>query len=322
MGKSLAFWLALNASIVAGPVAAAKYHAPRTSFGAPDLQGVWTTQSLTRLERPPEFRTLVVSAADLPAVNRKAAHDFANPTDDGVGQRATEFHEGADSLAVIDGQGRTSFIVDPADGRVPYTAEGRRVFQASKLAGQRDFAGPESRPAPERCLMASGGANGPPLLNAPFASNFQIVQTAQAVAILSEMNHDVRIVRLGGVHAPAAIRQWMGDSIGHWERDTLVVETINFHPQEGLRVYFQMSQDAKVIERFTRVSASQILYQFSVDDPKMFTQVWRGELPLAAARGPIFEYACHEGNYSLGGILAGARQAEAAVKSAQTTTLR
>ena len=148
------------------------------------------------------------------------------------------------------------------------------------------------------------------MLNVLYNNNYQITQSPGVVSIMVEMNHDVRIIRLGGVHPPANIRPWMGDSIGHWEGDTLVVETTNLNPGQSFtadvrhRIY--LAPDSTVTERFTRVSPSEILYQFQVANPVAYTQTWRGEIPMHATKGPIYEYACHEGNYALPGILQGA----------------
>lgn len=142
------------------------------------------------------------------------------------------------------------------------------------------------------------------------------MQTANAVAILSEMNHDVRIVRLNASHVPAAIRPWMGDSVGWWDKKTLVVETTSFNPRDHFHIQFELSPNTKIVERFTRMSATEIFYEFSVEDPTIYTQPWRGEMMLTASKNPIYEVACHEGNYSLAGILAGARQDEAKAAAA------
>jgi len=160
------------------------------------------------------------------------------------------------------------------------------------------------------------------MMNVLYNNTYQIQQDGDHVAILVEMDHDVRVIRLNAKeHLPASIRPWMGDSIGHWEGDTLVVETTNFNPGESLRpgipTVVYLSPDAKVTERFTRISASQILYQFQVDDPAVYTRTWRGEMPFNISRGPLYEYACHEGNYALPGILAGARHAEAQGKKVE-----
>jgi hypothetical protein len=302
-------------ALVASQGHAASYRAPRTPSGAPDLQGVWTNLSLTSLQRPRGVQALTLTDDEGGALERKLVEQRAHPTGDAVGQRQSEAWPDA-HLARIDGRVRTSWIVSPADGRLPYTAEGQKLVAAHEAASAMAFDGPEVRPDSERCLAASWGATGPPMLSSNYAANYQIVQTSDVVAILSEMNHDVRIVRLNGVHQPAVMRRWMGDSIGHWEKDTLVVETTNLHAGDSYNAWgLLMSADAKVIERFTRVSATQILYQFSVEDPKIFTEIWRGEMPFVATKGPIYEFACHEGNYSLPGILAGARQAEAAAQA-------
>lgn len=168
--------------------------------------------------------------------------------------------------------------------------------------------------------MPSWGASGPPVLNSPYAANYQIVQTPDRVVIVAESNGEARIVRLNSAHAPPGMRSIAGDSIGHWEKDTLVVETTNFQAGESYRPAPYMSAEAKVTERFTRVSPTELRYEFSVEDPAVFTQVWRGEEPFLAAKGPLYESACHEGNYSLPSILAGARRAEAQPKPTEATT--
>lgn len=288
---------------------AADYRAPRTASGAPDLQGVWTNLSLTRLERPPELKTLIVPDAEAAAVERGVVYKVAHPTDDDVGGHDAEWWDGA-ALARIDGHARTSWIVDPADGKLPYTADGKaQAAYVRAYVGRYD--GADSRNLSERCLLPSWHAAGPPMLNSPYAANYQFVQTVDRLAILAESNSEVRIVRLGGSHAPDAVRSWMGDSVGHWEGETLVVETTNFRPGESARMSsLFVSTAGKVVERFTRVSAGEIRYQFSVEDPAIYTQVWKGEMPFLAFKGPMYESACHEGNYSLPGILAGARAAE------------
>jgi hypothetical protein len=227
---------------------------------------------------------------------------------DSVGQRDTEWLEDM-HFARMNGRLRTSWIISPADGRLPYSAEGRRRVTARATSDDTNFDDPERRTVLERCLL---GAAGPPIANLPAAANIQIVQTAAEVVILSEVNHDARIIRLGGRHPPPSVRPWMGDSIGRWEGQTLVVETTNLHPGGVYRLGFLLSGGAKVVERFTRVSPTQIRYEFSVDDPELYSQVWHGEMPLVRSQAPTYEYACHEGNYALPGILAGARHEEAA----------
>ncbi len=151
-----------------------------------------------------------------------------------------------------------------------------------------------------------------------YNNNYQIVQSAESIMILVEMNHDARIIRLGGAHPPADVRKWLGDSIGYWDVDTLVVETTNFHPDQNFRAatkhIVMSSENLKVTERFTRVSPQEILYEFTMDDPAVYAKPWSAQIPMRATPGPIYEYACHEGNYALPGILAGARADDAAGK--------
>jgi len=310
-------------ALAAGP----QYHAPRNGFGQPDLQGAWTNASLTSLQRPAMFKSLTLTDAEAVALEKRRAAARANadkPTDptlgappeanDPGGYNASWTDPGV-SLGRINGQVRTSWIVDPADGRLPYSPAGHTAYIETLRKARNSWDGPENRPLGERCVLGFGSTAGPPMLNVLYNNNYQIVQSKDSVAILVEMNHDVRIVRLAEKgHLPAHMRPWMGDSIGHWEGDTLVVETTNFNPGESLRPYFDnsilLSPNAKVTERFTRVSATQILYEFAVDDPATYTKVWHAEMPLNASKGPVYEYACHEGNYALPGILAGARKAE------------
>jgi hypothetical protein len=266
--------------------------------------------SMTRLERPAGAPLTFPTKAqeDAYEAERRAASRRQRDADP-LGQRDSEF-QGEFPLARIDGALRTSWIVSPSDGRLPYRPEARERLTVLNAQSNRAD-GPEDRNVLDRCLVGGTGAAGPPILN-PFTTSGStlIVQTRNEVAILAEMNHDVRIVRLNARHQAAAARQWMGDSIGWWEGDTLVVETTNFHRQETNRGQYLISPDARVTERFRRVSASELRYEFEVDDPATYTQVWRGQMPLLADKAGIYEYACHEGNYSMTNILEGARQAE------------
>jgi hypothetical protein len=304
---------------LAGSVHAGPYRAPRTAFGQPDLQGLWTAASLTELERdsakdPLTFATPAQEAAFEAAAMAANAKGEAG----GLGQGVSEWHP-AYRMARLDGKLRTSWITSPADGQLPYRPEALKRFNAIAAAarGGTPAANPEDRTPADRCLVGGLGSANPPMVNPPVAAGKQIVQTGAEVAILSEMNHDLRIVRLGtpghpAQHPPANVRVWMGDSIGHWQGDTLVVETTNFHPDEGWRGYYMVSPDARVTERFTRTARHEIRYAFEVDDPATFTEVWRGEMPLLSDPGPIYEFACHEGNYSMPLMLSIARAADAA----------
>jgi len=308
---SNAAMLALVVLIACGPVAAEGYRPPRASDGRPSLEGVWTNRSLTTLERRPIFKTLIIPEAEAKAF--EAGADGRPPLTDDVGQKDTEWWETGASLARVGGEARASWIVDPPDGKLPYTARGAALLAAAQKADLERFEGPEARPAAERCLIGGAGVSGAPMLTAPYNSNYQIVQTPNHVVIVTEMIRAARIVPLAPVAPlPSAMRPWTGDPVGRWDGDTLVIETRGFNP--GLawrgpgRVY--LSPEARVTERFTRTASSEIRYDFTVDDPAMFSRAWRAEMVLRPASGPMHEYACHEGNYSLSGVLAGGRQKE------------
>ena len=324
----LAVTVALAAT-TATPLAAwaAGYHAPNNGFGQPDLQGTWTNASLTSLQRPAMFKTLTLTDAEAAALEKRRATARASqdkPTDpklgappvaDDPGGYNASWTDPGVSLGRIDGKVRTSWIVDPANGQLPYSTAGHIAYVEALHKARNSWDGPENRPLGERCILGFGSTAGPPMLNVLYNNNYQIVQSKDAVAILVEMNHDARIVRLTDrKHLPSHMRPWMGDSVGWYEGGTLVVETTNFNPGESLRPYFNnsilLSPGAKVTERFSRVSDKQILYRFQVDDPATYSQVWKAEMPLNATTGPVYEYACHEGNYALPGILAGARKAD------------
>jgi len=319
--------LSVAVALVAGAAQAQAYKAPRTRDGAPDLQGLWTNTSLTWLQRAPIFKGLVATEAEekmmLAGFQQMAAglldtHVDPNMPAPPVVKDApqADILEMDLKLARIDGQPRSSWIVEPADGKLPFTDAGKK---AARQVGS-NYEGPEGRPLEERCLIAIGSSEGPPMMNTGFNGHYQIVQTKDHVAIHVEMNHDVRIVRLTDRKRPQASTPfWMGDSVGWWEGDTLVVETVNFHPKSyigSLTGGFMWSEKGKLVERFTRTGPTQMLYEFAAEDPVMFTTRWKGEMPMRSAKGPIYEYACHEGNYSLPNALSGARYQEKAAKAA------
>ena len=308
------------------PAAAAKgYKAPRNALGQPDFSGVWSNATITRLERDPKYGDRLVltpdeaksieGASDQRNARLRANTDQSKKVDDlpecqsGAQGAACGYNafwtDPGTRLVRIGQEARTSILTAPANGRLPSrptTAGGRARAQ---LGG--NFDNPENRALGERCIVGFGGTSGPPMMPVLYNNHYQIQQTGDSVVILVEMVHDARIVRLGGVHPPASVRTWMGDSIGHWEGDTLVVETTNLRREEGLR---GPEDNMKVIERFTRISQQQILYQFEVVDPAAFSAPVKGEEALNFTKDKIYEYACHEGNYAMTGILAGARQAE------------
>jgi hypothetical protein len=304
---------------------------PRMPDGKPDLQGNWTNATLTPLERPGENTPLVMSRDEVARLEKRFADrvdrlaessdpDRPAPPKGGDGSTGAAGNVGGynnfwidpgDRVAVIDGAPRSSLIVDPPTGKIPPTTpEARARVQARLVAmkGRGQYDHPEFRPLAERCLMSFGSNAGPPMLpNYFYNNNYQIVQTRDAVMIMTEMVHDVRVIRLGGERLPPGVRRWMGDSIGRWEGDTLVVETTSFHPLQQFR---GASENLKVIERFTRADADTILYRFTIDDPTTFTSQWSGEVPFRRSSELIYEYACHEGNYALSNVLSGERDRE------------
>jgi hypothetical protein len=319
--------LATPALAQTDPAAIAKgYHAPRTALGQPDLGGVWSNATITRLERDPKYgERLVLTTDEAKAIENtsdarnarlRAATDTSNKDPD----KLPECQSGATGAACgynafwtdpgtrlirIGGQARTSILTTPANGRLPTPQRPAGVAARGQFAG--NFDNPENRALGERCIVGFGGTSGPPMLPVLYNNHYEIQQSKDAVVIVVEMVHDARIVRMGGQHAPAGVRTWMGDSIGHFEGDTLVVETTNLRREQGLR---GPADDMTVIERFTRVSPEQILYQWEVREPKVFATPVKGEEALNHTKDRIYEYACHEGNYAMTGILAGARQAE------------
>jgi hypothetical protein len=315
-------------ALVAGAAQAAPYRAPRTSTGAPDLQGLWTNSSLTFLQRPPVFKNLIATEAEAKTMQagfNSLIGDLLKPTADPKGGAPAVVKEAPQAdflemdlhLAKVNGQMRSSWIVDPADGKIPFTDAGRK---ANRAANQETYDGPEGRPLSERCLIAVGSPDGPPMMNTGFNANYQIVQTPDHVAIEIEMNHDVRIIRMTDrKHAPDAIRLWLGDSVGWWDGDTLVVETANLRPGvivASLGGGFTYTATTRIVERFTRTAPDQILYEFTVSDPASFKKPWSAQMPMRPSKGPIYEYACHEGNYSLPNALSGARAEERAAAEA------
>ena len=218
--------------------------------------------------------------------------------------------DGGTQVVRYNNEFRSSLIVDPADGQIPaYTVQAQARIDAARAQrrSRGAFDGPESRPLPERCIMSFGSSSGPPMLPILYNNHYQIVQSPGYVMILVEMVHDVRIIRIGKQPLSENMNRWMGDSIGHWEGDTLVVETSRFNPIQRFR---GSSNNFKVIERFTRVADNTINYAFTIEDPETYTQSWSAEMPLNLTGDRLYEYACHEGNYSLAGVLAGARLAE------------
>jgi hypothetical protein len=373
------------------------YQAPKTSWGAPDLQGVWSNASITKLTRMAGTDKLVLTPAEAQAIETK---DFNNartkaellPTDQsqgapvkakslpGLGNYNAVWVDPGSKVAVVGGEPRSSYIVDPPNGRVPMSEAGRRklatwrpdatrdgTFKApplsplsvnAKPAGKAPatplrtsspasakpfvdlveapksangggaasaYLGPESRGTGERCVVM-GNAGGPVMLNGLYNNNFQVVQTPHHVMIEVEMIHDARIIPVVASKAeadrkyrPKAMETWMGDSVAWYEGATLVIQSRNFHRQQAGQVF--ISDTGTLTERITRVGPTDILYEFIVEDPEVYTQVWRGEIPWRKLDGHVYEYACHEGNYGLYNILSGAREQERTGRALELTAL-
>jgi hypothetical protein len=306
------------------PVIAPKDWTPlRTPDGQPDLSGVWTNNTVTPLQRPKELGGKeFYTEAELAEVQKRQQERLALDEVKGEPPANHSGIEGAPPEDVhydhaqfgldwlqskIAWNRRTSLIVGP-EGTIPPLTSGARDRIATHRAKAKghELDGPENRPLAARCLVRENV--GPPLLPTRYNSNLQIVQGPGYVAIETEEIHDARVIAINGrPHLPKNIRQWYGDSIGHWEGNTLVVDTTNFTDQTP----FAGAQNLHVVERLTRVDQDTILYQFTVDDPGMWTKSWSGELPMTKMQGQLYEYACHEANYGLQNTLRGARVAEA-----------
>jgi hypothetical protein len=299
----------LLAAALMAPAAAAWGKAPRRRPTDPrNLEGAWTLATYTPLERPKTLKTLVLTPAEGEAYEAplRRYHGVVKPPEDPVDQADSEYPERGEGLARVNGEIRTSWIVDPPDGLVPFTAAARERLGLDRKESPSD--NPEDLGGTTRCV--SNAAAGAPMIGAADANVFQLVQTRDAVAIVTEKYHDVRIVRLAAGRA-AQPPSWLGDSVGRWDGATLVIETTGVRPGEVLRgAHLYRSPTTRVVERFTRLAHDRLGYAFTVEDPALYTRPWRGEITLTAANGPMFEFACHEGNYSLPGILAGARLAE------------
>ena len=283
----------------------------RTADDRPDLRGIWSNASLTPFERPKEFAGKKFFTEEEAAEYARKVMEQSNR--DRRGATAEEDVGGAYNEAWFDrgtkvgSNLRTSIVVDPPDGKVPALTPEAREANAGRAAIQRrPPEGPEDFALPVRCIL--WGTSGPPMIPAVYNNYYQIIQTKDYVAIEIEMIHDVRIIPLDGrPHLPPAIRRWMGDSVGRWEGDTLVVDTTNFTDQTHFR---GSDKNLHVVERFTRTGAETLQYRFTIDDPTAFTRPWTGEIAMSRASGPIYEYACHEGNYSLANMLSAARTQE------------
>jgi hypothetical protein len=310
----------------------AGYKVPLNAYGQPDLEGTWTNATLTVLERPTQYGDRLVLSEDevrkVESAEAKTIADGNAPTDPkvkttdlpyncgrgfsgaGCGYNSAWIDPGS-TVMRVDGQPRTSFITSTPNGRIPPYKSG--VSVANPFAAMRMHYGenPENQTLGERCLISFGNSAGPVMLPLLYNNNYEIAQSKDSVAILIEMVHDVRIIHIGARHRTDGIRPWFGDSIGWYNGPTLVVETTNFPQAQAFRGAWK---ELKVTERFTRTAPNRIRYQFTVEDPTVWDTPWGGEYEFSPSTGTgvIYEYACHEGNYALEGILSGARADEAA----------
>lgn len=304
----------------------------------PDLEGIWTNASLTNLQRPAGVEELVVSAerariiaASTPIAGIEGGLDEGDGVNDLPARGADDFGVRAynnfwvdpgSNLARVMGEYRTSYIIDPPDGRVPWLDNprfdfSRANFGARYATGVADFSGPEAFPVSERCLIGFGNKAGPGMMGALYNNTYQFVQTDDYVMILVEMVHDARIIPIFESAAqaranrrPAAHQPWFGDSVGWYEGDELVVETVNINPQQLSQSTVPVTRQGRITERFSRYSDDEMLYRFIVEDSNLYQQPWTAELGFYATEDRLYEYACHEGNYSMPGSLAGARTLE------------
>ena len=306
----------------------------------PNLEGIWTNASLTKLSRPSGVETLVVTpeearviAANTPIAGLEGGldegdgvNDTPTAADEDFGTRAYNnfWVEPGANLALIKGDFRSSYVVIPENGQVPrlenpkYDFE-RRDFGSRYETGVGDSRGPEAIPNAERCLIGFGNKAGPGMMSALYNNTYQFVQTEDYVMILVEMVHDARIIPIydsaedaRANRRPLVLEQWFGDSVGWYEDDVLVVETVNIDPLQLSQSSVPITKEGHIIERFSRYSDDEIFYQCTVEDNNIYSQPWTAELSFYATDDGLYEYACHEGNYSMPGILAGARRLEMA----------
>ena len=315
----ISFWLTGQSVLSQG------YEPPRTESGKPDLQGYWTNASITTMQRSRELADfgLTIPFDEVARLTNNNHQNVRQATDDnqvqgqlpdgtdlarGRGYNAFWVDPGT-QFGNVRGEYRSSWITFPDDGRIPYSEQGNQQRRAAyeKFSG---YGGPEGAPLAERCLIGFGSTSGPPMNSVLYNNMYQIVQTEDYVMILVEMVHDARVIPINGDHRPKAIEQWMGDSIAWWDGDTLVVETVNLHPQQKARMMASLSDQGRIIEKFTRYSDQQIFYEFEVIDPVFYTESWGGEISFNSTETKLYEYACHEGNYGSQGILGGYRRQE------------
>jgi hypothetical protein len=312
--------IALLAVPAAAQTAKSKSSAVPRIDGHPDLSGIWTNATVTPMERPAQF-------AGKPTLTDAEAEVFENAlTQDlkdedgksdgpliraagssGTGGYNALFIDRGSQMDRIDGVKRSSLIVDPPDGKIPPVTDAAKARRAKEMRNFFNYDDVKNRPLSERCIIGFGSTSGPPMMPVLYNNTYEFVQTKDNIMILVEMVHDIRVIRMNGTHPPSNVRTLLGDSIGHWDGDTLVVDTTNFRPDAS---FMGASENLHVIERFERNNSDTILYKVTIDDPSTFSKQWTMEFPFNATKGPVYEYACHEGNYAMTDIMGGAREME------------
>lgn len=317
--------LIIAALAVPAVFAAENYAPPKTAFGVPDVQGVWNYKTRTGLERADVYEgelevdeatmlDKMVSTPDFIAFLEATGAEAPGP--ENVGGYNGFWITPGDALAQMNGKYRTSLIVDPLDGKIPWREDGQAVRQSQREElpmGMAQGDGPEGRTLSDRCLISF--ASTAPFMSSLYNNHMQIVQSPTHVVLLAEMVHNARIVAIDQEFRDLPYEKWLGDSIGYYEGDTLIVQTKNFNPWQVAKERL-VSSNILLTERFSRVADDKLHYSFTIDDPELYTQPWTAEMPMYTGED-LFEYACHEGNYAMRAILAGARRQESDAAKAQ-----
>lgn len=306
---------------------------PALADSRPDFSGVWSNASLTSLTRPANIEQLVISPDDVDVLTSSHFHNVRAAADQERSDTDKKPPEKLDKLppvgnynafwvdpgaryGVVNGEIRSSWLVHPADGQIPHNSHAQDVI-ARIRAGRELTTDPEQRSVGERCLLGFGSSGGPPMLNVLYNNFYRFVQTPDHLMMLVEMVHDARIARFDQDHRPSGAYTWLGDTIGRFEGDTLVLRTTNFHPERGRVAPLLLSPTAVVEERLKLITEGEMLYTFRIDDPVFYDDYMYAEMTMTRVDDLVYEYACHEGNYGLGGILRGARLLESEAASAQ-----
>ncbi len=292
--------------------------------GHPDLSGIWTNATVTPMERPAQFANKpTITDAEAAAFEQSLTQDLKDEDgksdgpliraagSSGTGGYNALFIDRGSQMDRIDGVKRSSLIIDPPDGKRPPMTDAARARMAKEMRNFNNYDDVKNRPFSERCIIGFGSTSGPPMMPVLYNNTYEFVQTKDDLMILVEMVHDVRVIRMNGTHVPSNVHTLLGDSVGHWDGDTLVVDTTNFRQESA---FYGASENLHVVERFQRTNADTILYRVTIDDPSTYTKPWTMEFPFNATKGPVYEYACHEGNYAMTDIMGGARKMESQQK--------